>query len=779
MKLSVYRDNQLVGTHDLEQFLAERPGTQSFEFTIGRSQDSFLLLEGHEISRHHASILFSPTDWILRKNTNFGTLLLNGSEFESSVLKNSDMITIGSYHVVISEIKNKRDFVENTPNEVLIADMPNAPTDEDLPELSTPNSTEDATQMLSQAVQNNIDDLETAKKEGEGDFDEVSGFRISELDGLPDPDDDLKNNIDEEEEFSFEEPAEVDSDLEENTESEQENQFESEAFGTDVFAADTEANDHDGFGIEEFGDAGEATQVVSSFANFELQIFGEYAPYDRFRISEQETFIGRDSSQCQLSIDDPEVSTKHALIKKSLASCTLVDLGSVNGTILNGERINEVVLGHGDEFIIGSTTFTFLVDSALIKEEAGHLMPVDQNQVMEVEEVIEEEVEFGEGEFAEGEGGEFATEGVSGGNSLRDKWNRMEPRRKVIWALFVVMAIMMIPTDEEPKKVPPKTAKKQKKQSDNTKDRKGKKKRELTPEELEYVERNYQVGKSQLDEGKYRQAKISFRNVQKLDPSYKEVQTLIGLADEGFKDLEDAEKKRRREEERKIRQKQVKVLVEKARKAVEDKKVQLAEGLFSKIYELDPDNLDVEQMKLEIDAWKKEQERKALAKSIKEAERKRQLDLLAPGKTFYLKREWYKAIIKLDEFLAIKKLDEDLIEEASKMLSESKRNLEGLIKPLLGKARSLKEGRDLKNAYSIYQEILGIHPAYNEAIDEINAIRDILERRSMKLYREALISESLSLFSEAKEKFQEVQQISPIDSDYYKKASEKLKTYWD
>ena len=56
-------------------------------------------------------------------------------------------------------------------------------------------------------------------------------------------------------------------------------------------------------------------------------------------------------------------------------------------------------------------------------------------------------------------------------------------------------------------------------------------------------------------------------------------------------------------------------------------------------------------------------------------------------------------------------------------------------------------------------------------------IRSQLDSRSKKIYREAIIAESLSLFSDAKEKFQEVQQISPTDSDYYKKASEKLKNY--
>jgi hypothetical protein len=74
-------------------------------------------------------------------------------------------------------------------------------------------------------------------------------------------------------------------------------------------------------------------------------------------------------------------------------------------------------------------------------------------------------------------------------------------------------------------------------------------------------------------------------------------------------------------------------------------------------------------------------------------------------------------------------------------------------------------------------EILKIEPTNAEALNEIDAIKHQIDTRSKRLYREAIIAESLSLFNDAKEKLQEVQQISPTDSEYYKKASDKLKSY--
>lgn len=195
--------------------------------------------------------------------------------------------------------------------------------------------------------------------------------------------------------------------------------------------------------------------------------------------------------------------------------------------------------------------------------------------------------------------------------------------------------------------------------------------------------------------------------------------------------------------------------------------------------QLDPENFDVPQLKIELDAWKKEQERIEMEKAQKEADRKRKVGQLQPGKNLYLQKDWFKAILKLEEFLKITDMDEDLTKEGTAMLEESRKNLTEITSPLLGKARSLKEGQDLKGAYENFMQVLIYDPINTEAQDETNSIRELLNNRAKKIYREAIISESLSLFSDAKEKFQEVQQMSPSDSDYYKKASDKLKDYLD
>jgi tetratricopeptide (TPR) repeat protein len=180
-----------------------------------------------------------------------------------------------------------------------------------------------------------------------------------------------------------------------------------------------------------------------------------------------------------------------------------------------------------------------------------------------------------------------------------------------------------------------------------------------------------------------------------------------------------------------------------------------------------------------MDDWTKEKQKKELEIATKKKDREEKVEKLKPGKTLFLQKEWFKASAKLDEFLRVKDMDEDLTKEASEMLKSSREEISSSVLPLQGKAKSLMEGQDLKGAYEIYQQILKIEPSNAEALNAIGEIREQLNTKARKIYREAIIAESLSLFQEAKDKFQEVQQVSPVDSDYYKKASDKLKDYLD
>lgn len=73
------------------------------------------------------------------------------------------------------------------------------------------------------------------------------------------------------------------------------------------------------------------------------------------------TIIGR-GEQAQLRLADVGISRRHARLDYDGTRVVLTDLGSTNGTVVNGQRISAVALRPGDVVQFGTTTLTFHVD---------------------------------------------------------------------------------------------------------------------------------------------------------------------------------------------------------------------------------------------------------------------------------------------------------------------------------------------------------------------------------------------------------------------------------
>jgi hypothetical protein len=69
--------------------------------------------------------------------------------------------------------------------------------------------------------------------------------------------------------------------------------------------------------------------------------------------------LGR-SRKCDIVVDDPNVSREHAEVRPRGGSWVLRDLGSTNGSSINGRRTDGAeVLKPGDEIELGTSTMTF------------------------------------------------------------------------------------------------------------------------------------------------------------------------------------------------------------------------------------------------------------------------------------------------------------------------------------------------------------------------------------------------------------------------------------
>ena len=92
---------------------------------------------------------------------------------------------------------------------------------------------------------------------------------------------------------------------------------------------------------------------------------------------ETEIVIGREDTD--LTIDDVELSRRHAVVRRHASRLQVEDLGSTNGTYVDGTRIEEpTILGGGAEIQLGTTKL--VVEGVLPagREDAGPETPVSR-----------------------------------------------------------------------------------------------------------------------------------------------------------------------------------------------------------------------------------------------------------------------------------------------------------------------------------------------------------------------------------------------------------------
>ena len=89
---------------------------------------------------------------------------------------------------------------------------------------------------------------------------------------------------------------------------------------------------------------------------FALLVIDGDDPHAIHRLAQQETLIGR-GEECDFTIEDAQISRAHCRLKVEGSVCTIADLGSRNGTSVNGRSLAPNVaqrLRHLDEIEIGS-----------------------------------------------------------------------------------------------------------------------------------------------------------------------------------------------------------------------------------------------------------------------------------------------------------------------------------------------------------------------------------------------------------------------------------------
>jgi hypothetical protein len=97
----------------------------------------------------------------------------------------------------------------------------------------------------------------------------------------------------------------------------------------------------------------EANELGLARANAALVANGR-----RHELTKRTMVIGR-SRDCDITIDDSNISRRHAEIRQENGSYWIVDLDSTNGVEVNGKRVRRAELSHEDAIVLGTSDVTF------------------------------------------------------------------------------------------------------------------------------------------------------------------------------------------------------------------------------------------------------------------------------------------------------------------------------------------------------------------------------------------------------------------------------------
>ncbi len=89
-----------------------------------------------------------------------------------------------------------------------------------------------------------------------------------------------------------------------------------------------------------------------------LVLLSDGGPEQEFELGKARVTIGRATTN-DIPLSDGRLSRSHARLECAPGTCTLVDLGSSNGSYLNGQRVERMLLQPGDMISLGGSRFRY------------------------------------------------------------------------------------------------------------------------------------------------------------------------------------------------------------------------------------------------------------------------------------------------------------------------------------------------------------------------------------------------------------------------------------
>lgn len=479
---------------------------------------------------------------------------------------------------------------------------------------------------------------------------------------------------------------------------------------------------------------------------------------------------GRDS-QCAIKLEDPKISRQQFQLKALKGNkFAVIDMGSVNGTLINGVKIpsgEEILLNSGDMIQTHEFKILFQLKNMDVEkrlQEINSLPALSSDLALSLE-PFHQQNEL-EQHYYPPNDDHYDSEPSYDIPQVDDALEKTKKIRMILIGAIALIAVVYMFSSGS------KEVQKKDVVIETPFDK-------LTPEDKLYVEQTYALADNYFRQAKFASALDEIRKIQEKVEYYKDSKQIADACKEGLVRVEElAAAERRKQEEIAIKNK-VEAVISTCTKLISDdvSEAQMQECL-SEGLTLDPENLAMRELLAE--ARSREDQRATNQAAF--AERRR---LAKIGEGLFYKAEGLKNKGKKRE--AIKAYQthinsrypdpSGLKDKSMGRIAELRTFIDQEIATAQKDADQLVEQGNLKAALKRIRRALAFEPNSTALIATDQKLTRELDKKMRVLYQESVIEESLGNIEAAKERWNIILKTDIETGEYFKKASLKNRKY--
>lgn len=530
-------------------------------------------------------------------------------------------------------------------------------------------------------------------------------------------------------------------------------------------------NGPQGFSPAHFEGNDEATNVGAILpAKPSLRIVKSDGSESRVDLEGKKWLAGREDT-CDIFLPDRKASRRQFEITSTPEGYFITDLGSANGTVLNGDPLipeDPRALQSGDVISVQSLLLHFEIRDPSFEKRlvaiprevmaAPAMLPVPRFEIINYP----------------------VPQSGAGGGAVRvdqnpNDWN--EPKKnpqtlRLVLILVIVVAGLyaMFGQNNQASEAPKVVNEKADALS------------RLTPANRQLVKELYVTARNLYMQGKFENADQQLKKLHEIMPDGYEGSK--SMAEDCMHQREQAERLAFIEQERKRVDEQKRLIDRNVREcnplANTSYDVNQIRACLAPTIGLDPENPLVNDLIGRV-------EKRVAERSQKQAAQKDYTDRVARGRALYdkalalqKKSEWYPAIDAYNRHLAGDSPDpENLKAKSQAAIVQIKNMISARVDELLQGAQSAYQARNYKEAIEAAKKAKEFDSKSEKAAEFIGKVRRELNAQLRMVYEDAVIDEGIGRVQDARQKWKQITEKDTTDGEYYQKSRIKLRNYSD